>query len=104
MTQSTFPAGPGSRPDGSDLSDSIFKQPVANLAATAIERLHADSQPMNDVLRQCSGGDGTRRIARRSRRFNIVIASASEAIHLATRGSMDGFVAIAPRNDGERRF
>jgi hypothetical protein len=24
-----------------------------------------------------------------------------EAIHLATRGGMDGFVAVAPRNDAE---
>jgi hypothetical protein len=34
----------------------------------------------------------------------FVIASASEAIHAATQGSMDCFVACAPRNDGGTRI
>src|ERR1700759_989129 len=42
----------------------------------------------------------TRAFAVARRRSHVhVIANASEAIHLSNRGSMDCFVACAPRND-----
>ena len=61
----------------------------AETGATPASAGSSASPESNHV--SCHSGDGT---------SALVIASASEAIHVTASGGMDCFVAVAPRNDG----